>query len=41
MRINIEDFVKILTLFTLIEISEKYEIDFTISIIASGLSIAD
>ena len=41
MRINIEDFIKILTLFILIEMSEKYKIDPTISIITAGLSITD
>jgi len=35
MRINIEDFIKILTLFTLIEISKKYTIDLTIPIVIS------
>ena len=41
MRINIEDFIKILTLFTLIKVSEKYNIDFTMSIITMALSLAD
>jgi hypothetical protein len=40
-RIDIENFIKILTLFTLIKISEKYNIDFTMSIITMALSLAD
>jgi len=41
MKINIEDFIKILSLFIFIEMSEKYKIDPTISIITAGLSITD